>query len=101
MAKEVSFDLTDKVVIVTGAGSGIGKVIAEVCAAYGADLAVGSRTVSRCEETAGTCRELGRRAEAWELDLTSVESIRRVCRQDTWMPLGASTCWSTMRDITS
>lgn len=75
MAKSVSFDLTGKVVIVTGAGRGIGKAIALACAEYGADLALGSRTVAESEETAKECRALGRRAEAWELDVTSLASM--------------------------
>src|SRR5688572_26772046 len=76
MARKVSFELTDKVVIVTGAGRGIGKAIAEVCAEYGADVALGSRTVSELEPVADYCRSQGRRAEAWELDVSKVESIR-------------------------
>jgi gluconate 5-dehydrogenase len=76
MARKVSFELTDKVVIVTGAGRGIGKAIAEVCAEYGADLALGSRTVSELEPVAEYARSLGRRAELWPLDVSNVESIR-------------------------
>lgn len=76
MARKVSFELTDKVVVVTGAGRGIGKSIAEVCAEYGADVALGSRTVSELEPVAEYCRAQGRRAEVWELDVSKVESIR-------------------------
>lgn len=76
MARTISFELTDKVVIVTGAGRGIGKSIAEVCAEYGADVALGSRTVSELEATAEYCRKQGRRAESWELDVAKVSSIR-------------------------
>jgi 2-deoxy-D-gluconate 3-dehydrogenase len=76
MGRTISFELTDKVVVVTGAGRGIGKSIAVLCAEYGADLALGSRTVSELEATAEDCRALGRRAEAWELDLTKVSSMR-------------------------
>jgi 2-deoxy-D-gluconate 3-dehydrogenase len=76
MARTISFELTDKVVIVTGAGRGIGKAIAVVCAEYGANLGLGSRTVGELEETAKACRAAGVRAEAWELDVTKLDSIR-------------------------
>jgi 2-deoxy-D-gluconate 3-dehydrogenase len=76
MARTISFELTDKVVIVTGAGRGIGKSIAQICAEYGADVALGSRTVSELDETASYCRSQGRRAEGWALDVASLPSIR-------------------------
>jgi 2-deoxy-D-gluconate 3-dehydrogenase len=76
MSHSISFELTDKVVLVTGAGKGIGKAIALVCAGAGADLALGSRTVSESEQTAAECRALGRRAEAWRLDVAEVASIQ-------------------------
>lgn len=41
MADPLSFELHDEVVIVTGAGRGIEKAIAEACAHYRADLALG------------------------------------------------------------
>lgn len=75
MAKSVSFDLSGKVMIVTGAGKGIGKAIAIAAAEYGAHLALGSRTVSECEVTAQACRALGVEAEAWSLDVSKVDSI--------------------------
>ena len=76
MSSKVSFDLTDKVVMVTGAGKGMGITIARVCAEAGADVVVGSRTVAESEQTAELCRATGRRAEAWHLDVQSVGSIR-------------------------
>lgn len=87
MAKEVSFDLSGKVIIVTGAGKGIGKSIAEAAAQFGADVALGSRTVSECEETAEVCRSHGVRAEAWHLDVTSLESIDEFVAK-TWDAFG-------------
>lgn len=76
MTRTISFELTDKVVVVTGAGRGIGKSIAQTCAEYGADVALGSRTVSELETTAEYCRAQGRKAESWELDVSKVSSIR-------------------------
>ena len=87
MAKSVSFDLTGKVIIVTGAGKGIGKAIALAAAEYGADVALDSRTVSECEATAAECRALGRRAEAWPLDVSKVESINEFVAK-TWDAFG-------------
>jgi NAD(P)-dependent dehydrogenase (short-subunit alcohol dehydrogenase family) len=68
---QIDFSLTDKVVLVTGAGKGIGKEIALA----GADVAVGSRTVSKVEQVVAEIRKTGRHAEAWRLDVTRVPSI--------------------------
>jgi len=73
----VSYSLDGKVVVVTGAGRGIGKAIARVCAEFGADLALGSRTLTESEATAAECRALSRRAQAWPVDVADVASIRR------------------------
>ena len=56
MAQFAGFDLTGKVMVVTGAGRGIGKAIARCAAEMGAELALGSRTVPELEETAAEIR---------------------------------------------
>ena len=77
MSKLVNFDLTGKVVIITGAGRGMGKTFALAAAEWGADVALCSRTVSECEETAAACRALGRRAKSWEVDAAQLDSINQ------------------------
>ncbi|HWQ39744.1 MAG TPA: glucose 1-dehydrogenase [Burkholderiales bacterium] len=77
MPEPLGFDLEGKVVLVTGAGRGIGRAIALACAQAGADLGVGSRHVEECERVAAQCRTSGVRASAWPLDVASTASIRR------------------------
>jgi gluconate 5-dehydrogenase len=82
MANPLSFELNDKVVVITGAGRGIGKAIAEACAHYGADLALGSRTLEESTAVAEACRQAsGHRAEAWQLDVGNVASINAFVEQ--------------------
>ncbi len=55
------FRLDDKVVVVTGASSGLGVSFAEAFAEAGAHLALGARRVDKLEDTASTVRDLGRK----------------------------------------
>lgn len=75
MTKRVNFDLTGQVMIVTGASKGIGKAIALAAAEWGADLALGNRNPDDCAEVVAECRAMGRKVEAWALDVAKVESI--------------------------
>lgn len=51
------FDLTGKVVFITGAGRGIGRGIAEVLAEAGADIALNALTPKNVEKTAAAIQE--------------------------------------------
>ncbi|MGE0484153.1 MAG: SDR family NAD(P)-dependent oxidoreductase [Gammaproteobacteria bacterium] len=69
------FGLDDKVVIVTGAGRGIGRVIAREAAECGARVAVGSRTTGELESLAAEIAAAGGECFAHALDVTDLTSI--------------------------
>jgi NAD(P)-dependent dehydrogenase (short-subunit alcohol dehydrogenase family) len=56
------FDLTGKVALITGGSRGLGHEMAIAFAEAGADVAVVSRKLDACEETARQVEALGRRA---------------------------------------
>ena len=55
-----SFRLDDKVVIVTGASSGLGVSFAQACAEAGADLVLAARRVDKLQQTCELVRAAGR-----------------------------------------
>ena len=54
--------MTGKVVVITGGSRGLGRAMALGFAEAGADLAIASRKLESCEETAREIEELGQRA---------------------------------------
>lgn len=73
------FDLTGRVAIVTGAGSGIGTQMARALAEMGADLVLCARDAKRCEQAAAELSaSLGVRAVGLRCDVASPEEVRRM-----------------------
>jgi gluconate 5-dehydrogenase len=72
------FDLSGKVAIVTGGGTGIGRQMAEGLAEMGADLVLCSRHLDRVQRTAGDLRKLGVRAIGLRCDLRDGREIETV-----------------------
>ena len=58
------FDMTGKVVLVTGGSRGLGYEMAKAFAAQGADLIIASRKAEACEAVAEEIKAMGRRALA-------------------------------------
>ena len=67
--------LENKVVIITGAASGIGKQLAIRCAEEGANVAICSRTESKLLETKRICEEKGSSVFAMALDISDYDSL--------------------------
>jgi gluconate 5-dehydrogenase len=69
------FDLSGKTALVTGGGRGLGRHLAIGLAEAGADVAVASRTLAACEETARAVEALGRRAIAVAADIARPDDV--------------------------
>ncbi|HEX2173806.1 MAG TPA: SDR family oxidoreductase [Dehalococcoidia bacterium] len=69
------FRLDGRVVLVTGAGRGIGRGITVACAEAGADLVLCGRSRDVLDETADQVRALGRRALVQPTDLREKDQV--------------------------
>lgn len=70
------FDLTDKIVIVTGAGRGLGATMAAGLADAGAQVICAARTESEIQETANTITNNGGKAISISFDATNQTSCK-------------------------
>ncbi|TCN55092.1 hypothetical protein EV641_104357 [Rhodococcus sp. SMB37] len=68
-------EFTGRVVVITGAGSGIGRALALNLAAKGARLALSDVDTVGLEETARRARDLGAEVQADPLDVTQREKV--------------------------
>lgn len=69
-------DQLSKVVLITGASSGIGEATARHLAALGHRVVLGARRTERLVALAADIREAGGKADVAQLDVTSLESMR-------------------------
>ena len=72
----ISFDLSGKAALITGANTGIGQAIAVALAEAGADVAIAGR--SEPSETLDQIVATGRKAVNIKADLSSIEPLQRV-----------------------
>src|SRR3954469_11618302 len=74
----MSFDLTGKTALVTGASRGIGRAIALGYSAAGADLALVARDAGTLDEVRGAGEAAGRKAIVLPTDVTDRDAVRRM-----------------------
>jgi NAD(P)-dependent dehydrogenase (short-subunit alcohol dehydrogenase family) len=73
--------LKDKVAIITGGGTGIGKAISLAFANEGAAIIVAARNLSRLEEVAKDIKSRGGKAKAIQTDISDHEQVKRMVAQ--------------------
>ena len=74
-------EITDKVVAITGASSGIGAATALLLADRGAVVVLGARRTERLSEIAEQIRQRGGRATGCSIDVTRREDLERLVGQ--------------------
>jgi NAD(P)-dependent dehydrogenase (short-subunit alcohol dehydrogenase family) len=72
------FDLSGKVAIVTGGGTGIGRQMAQGLAEMGTDIVLCARKPERCEEAAAELERLGVRAIGLRCDVRDPDDVQAV-----------------------
>ncbi|HHW04069.1 MAG TPA: glucose 1-dehydrogenase [Thermoanaerobacterales bacterium] len=77
----VNFSLEDKVAIVTGGTSGIGKAIAIALAEAGANVIPTSRNLEKVTETVSIIEQLGRKSLVISTDVTRPDEVNNLINQ--------------------
>ncbi len=77
------FDLQDQVVLVTGAARGLGRAIAEACAAHGAAVVLVDRDAPALSATAAALASQGTQVQWVVADLADAAAVQRLA-QEAW-----------------
>jgi NADP-dependent 3-hydroxy acid dehydrogenase YdfG len=85
-------NITDKVVVITGASSGIGKSTATLLAAQGAKVVLGARRSNRIDAVVQEITASGGKASGFATDVTKRAEVEALIRRavDTFGPRGCA-----------
>ena len=83
--------LDEKVVVVTGAGRGIGREIALTCAQEGGSVALAARSVEALREVASQIESAGGEALVVETDVCDHDAVAMLANQ-VLSPVGPRRC---------
>ena len=75
------FDLSGKVALVTGGGSGLGRSICEAMAEFGADVVCAGRTREKIEDTIDLIKGFGTRTKAITADVADQGQVEKMVDQ--------------------
>lgn len=82
MSKEqAQFDLSGRIAIVTGGGSGLGRQIAIGLAEAGANIVIASRKLRVCEQVAEIVNRMGNKAIAVRMDVRDEKDVHEMVRK--------------------
>ncbi len=79
--RSLSGAIGGKVVLITGASSGIGKATAIKCGEAGAEVLLVARTPEKLEETKAVIEEAGGTAHIHQCDLSDIDDVERMARE--------------------
>jgi short-subunit dehydrogenase len=99
-------DLSNSVVVITGASSGIGRAAALKFARKGATVALVARSEDQLKEVAEQCEQLGGRGLPIPLDVTREDRVKEAARQvvetfgriDVWVNNAAVTLFGRLEE---
>lgn len=84
--KPINLDLVGRIALITGAGQGIGRILAQAYAAAGAKVVLADLGVEKAHNAASEIRTLGGEALAVPMDVSSERSVSTALEQieNTW-----------------